>query len=74
MDLNAFQQQLAQDIAAAREHYDTLTPEDRAALNCRAEVARFWQSLRTLKIADAGQYMTDLLASPEYQWLAGLTS
>ena len=74
MDLTAFQEQLTTDITAAREHYDTLTPEERLALNCRAEIVRLWQSLRTLQAAGAGQYMTDLLASPEYQWLTGLTS
>ena len=74
MDLTAFQEQLTTDLAAARQDYGSLTPEQRLALTCRAEVARFWQSLRTLQAAGAGQYMTDLLASPEYQWLAGLTS
>jgi len=72
MDLTAFLEQLTTDLAAARENYDSLTADQRLALTCRAEVARFWQSLRTLQTADAGQYMTDLLASPEYQWLAGL--
>ena len=74
MDLTAFQEQLTADITAAREHYDTLTLEERLALNCRAEIVRLWQSLRTLQAAGASVYMTDLLASPEYQWLAGLTS
>ena len=73
MDLTAFLEQLTTDLAAARENYDSLTADQRLALTCRAEVARFWQSLRTLQTADAGQYMTDLLASPEYQWLTGLT-
>ena len=74
MDLTAFQEQLTADITAAREHYDTLTPDERLALNCRAEIVRLGQALRTLQAAGAGAYMADLLASPEYQWLAGLTS
>ena len=74
MDLTAFQEQLTTDLAAARQDYGSLTAEQRLALTCRAEVVRFWQSLRTLQAAGAGQYMTDLLASPEYQWLTGLTS
>ena len=74
MDLTAFQEQLTTDLAAAREHYDTLTPEERLALNCRAEIVRLWQSLRTLQAAGAGQYMADFLASDECQWLKGLPS
>ncbi len=72
MDLTAYLAQLTTDLAAARQDYGSLTADQRLALACRAEVARFWQSLRTLQTADAGQYMTDLLASPEYQWLASL--
>jgi hypothetical protein len=72
MDLNAFQQQLTTDIATAREQYDTLTAEQRQALALRAEVVRLWQSLRSLKVADAGAHMADFLASDECQWLKGL--